>query len=78
MGEKIVVILHIYGVLAVFLLLWDHHENESELRGMKVGVDGPILTQKKHKRLHGTTIFILYNMAENVMVLLPIYGTRDI
>ena len=45
---------------------------------MKIGVDGPILTQKKHKNLYGKTISILYNMGENVMALLPIYGARDI
>ena len=49
---NIVVILHIYGALAMFLLFYDHQETESESREMEIGVAGPIFT---HKNIKGST-----------------------
>ena len=45
---------------------------------MKIGVVGPILTQEKHQRLYGTTIYIIYKMGGGITVILPIYGARAI
>ena len=38
------VIFHIYGVRTIFLLFFDHQDTESELREIKIGVPGPIVT----------------------------------
>ena len=63
MGEiNIAVVLHIDGDLAIFLLFCYHQDTESESQEMEIGVSGPIISQKKHKMLYGTTISILYKM----------------
>ena len=36
-----------YGALAIFLLLCDHQETESESQDIEICVAEPILTQKK-------------------------------
>ena len=40
--KTVVVILHIYGARAIFLLFCNHQETESESREMKIGGAGPI------------------------------------
>ena len=62
--RNIVVVLRIYGSLAIFILFFDHQDTESESREMEIGVYQPILTQKIIQRLYGTTISILYNIGE--------------
>ena len=47
MRKNIVVILPIYGALAISLLFCDHQDTEYESQDMENGVAGPILTQKK-------------------------------
>ena len=60
------VIIHIHGALAIFVLFCDHQDTESESQEIKIGVSGPISTHKKHKRLYGTMIFILKKMGEKL------------
>ena len=43
----IVVFLHVYGPLAIFLLICDHQDTESESYRMEIFVAEPIITQKK-------------------------------
>ena len=64
--KNIVVVLHIYGTLAIFLLFCDHQDTEYESREMKNGVSGPKLSRKKYQNLYGTTIHILYKMGEKL------------
>ena len=45
--DNIVVILHINGARAIFLLFFDHQDTESESREMEICVAGPFLTQRK-------------------------------
>ena len=66
------VLLHIYGALAILILFCDHQDTESESLDMEIGVAGPILTQKKYQRLYGTMISILYNINEKNAVNLHI------
>ena len=39
-------ILHIYGARAIFLLFCNHQDTESESREMEIGVAGLIFTNK--------------------------------
>ena len=48
--KNIVVIFHIYGDRAIFLLFYNNPDNESEYWEMKVDVVGPIFT---HKNMEG-------------------------
>ena len=45
MGKNTVVIIHIYGARAIYLLLYDHHENESDLSETEICITQPIFTQ---------------------------------
>ena len=47
MGENIVRLLVIYGAWSMLLSFWDNQDTESETWEMKIGVAGPVLTQKK-------------------------------
>ena len=49
MGEIIVVILHFYGAIAIFLLFCDNQDTESESREIEISVAGPIFTHKISK-----------------------------
>ena len=51
MRANIVAIFHFYGSRAIFLLICDHQDNESEAREMEIGVAGPMFTNKKRKTL---------------------------
>ena len=62
-GWKIVVVIHIHGARAIFLLFCDHQDTESESQGMETGVVGPICTYK-YQIPHGTMISIPHNMGE--------------
>ena len=64
MEREIVVVLHIYGALAIFLQFCGHQDIESESREMEIGVAGTISTEKKHQRFYGTMISILYTIGE--------------
>ena len=44
--RKIVVVLHIYGVLAISLLFCVHQDTELEYLEMEIGVSQSIFTQK--------------------------------
>ena len=59
MGGNIVVVLHIDGALDMFLVYCDHQDTKSESRYVEIGVDGPILSQKKPKSIYGTMVSIL-------------------
>ena len=41
------VILHIYGDRAIFLLIYNQQDTESEKREIEIGVFGPMFIQKK-------------------------------
>ena len=71
------VIIHIYGTRAIFLLFCNHQDTESKSRVVEIGVTGPIFTHK-YQRLYGTTVSILYKMGENIVAILHIYGARSI
>ena len=47
--QNIVVIIHIYGALAMFLLFCDHQETESKQYEMESAVDGPRFTKNNIK-----------------------------
>ena len=61
---NIVVVPHIYGDLVISRLFFDHQDAESESRDIKIGISGPILTQKQNQIIYGTMISILYKMGE--------------
>ena len=62
MGDNIVVILHIYGTIAIFLLFCDHQDTESESCEIYISIYQSISTHKKYQRLFGTSRSILYKM----------------
>ena len=45
---------------------------------MKIGVAGPIFTQKKHQNIYRKTTPILYIMGENNVAVIHIYGAKAI
>ena len=47
MGEFIVIMVHIYGARAIFLLFFDNQDTKSESQKMEIGATGPIFTYKK-------------------------------
>ena len=53
------VVLHIYGALAMFQLFCDHQDTAFESGEMEIGVAGPILTQKIPKALWDNDIHTL-------------------
>ena len=59
--QNIVVVIHIYGVRAIFLLYYNHQDTESESQGIKISIAGPIFTQK-NQRPSGTRIYILHKI----------------
>ena len=50
MEEKVIVIIHIYGAIAIFLLFFDDQDTESESWEMEIGVDVPIVTHTKSSK----------------------------
>ena len=63
--KSIVVVLYIYGALAMFLNFFNNQETESEWREMEIGVAQPISTKEKNQSIYGTRISIINNMGEN-------------
>ena len=57
------VVFHTYVDRAIFLLFLDHQDTESESWEKEMSISQLIFTQVKHKRLYGTTNYILYNMS---------------
>ena len=51
--KHIVAIIHIYGYRAIFLLLYDNLDTESQSRDIIIDVSGPILTHKNIKAYMG-------------------------
>ena len=49
---------HIYGGLAIFLIFCDHQDTASESQEMEICVGGPLLTQKISKALWYNNIHI--------------------
>ena len=47
--KTFVSILHIYGALAIFQLLFNHQDTESEAWWLENGVSGPIFTHENIK-----------------------------
>ena len=47
--KTFVVKLHIYGAIAIFLLVFNHQDTESESWEMGIGVSGSIFTHKNIK-----------------------------
>ena len=47
--QSIMVVLHIYVALPMFLLLFDHQDIESESCEMEIGAACPMLTHKNMK-----------------------------
>ena len=47
MRENIVVIIRIYGAIAIFLLICDHQDTESESCEIEMSISHPILPQGK-------------------------------
>ena len=51
--DFVLVILHFFGDLAIFLLFCNHQNTKSESRDMEIGVSGPIFT---HKNIKGSLV----------------------
>ena len=68
MGEKIVVVLQIYGARANFLLFCNHQETESDLRETEIGVSEPIFTQKNIKGSMGQQYTYSTRWEKNIVV----------
>ena len=76
--DFVLVILHFFGDLAIFLLFCNHQNTKSESRDMEIGVSGPIFT---HKNIKGSLVqWNTYNkkLEENIVAILHIYGVRSI
>ena len=43
-----------------------------------MSISKPMITYKNYQRLHGTMIYIIYNMSENIVVILHIYRASAI
>ena len=74
MGETIMVVLHIYGALAIILLFCDHPDTGYKSSKMKIGVAEPILTQKREKKPLGQRYQYSTRWGNNIMVVLPVCG----
>ena len=44
-GENVLVMLHIYGAIAIFIIFYYHQDTESESQEMEIGIAVPIITQ---------------------------------
>ena len=71
-------IIHIYGARSIILLFRNHQDTASESREIEMSIYQPIFTHKKNQSIYGTTIPILYNMGENIVVVLHICGSRAV
>ena len=67
-----ILVLHINRAKARFLLLLDHQDTESESSEIEMSISQLTFTQRKKKMLHGTIIYIIYNMGENILTILII------
>ena len=77
--EKIIlVIIHIYGALAIFILLYDNKDNESESGYLEIGVSVPISTHKNTKDSMGQKYPYSTIWEKNVVATLHIHGARAI
>ena len=54
--KKLVVVLHIHGPRAIFILFCNYHDTESESCEMKISVDKPISNHKRSKDVWGNDI----------------------
>ena len=53
MGERIVVVIRIYGDIAIFLLLFDHKDSELQSWELVIGESRSVLTQGEIKGYMG-------------------------
>ena len=68
------VILHIYGAIAIFLLFCDRQDAEYESQEMEIGIAGPIFTSKNIKCLMGQQYPYPTKWEKNIVVIIHIYG----
>ena len=68
--------IDIYGARATFIVFFYHQDTEFESQGIKIGVSGPILTQKKKQRIYATIISKINKISEKIVVIIHIYGAR--
>ena len=72
------VILHIYGARAIFLLFYDDQDTENELCKIQTSTSQLIFTHKIYQSLYGKMIFIHYIIGGNTVVNIHIHGDRAI
>ena len=63
-GRKIVIILHIYWAIAIFLLFYDDQDTLSTECEIYMTISQLIFTNKKYQRLYVTMILTIYKMGE--------------
>ena len=62
MGENVVLILHIHGAIAIFILFCYHQDTKYESFEIKINISQPILTYKnKSKDLWNNDIYTPQN-----------------
>ena len=69
-----VVILHIYGDRAIFLIFCDHQDTESGLCEMDMGVAGPTSSQKEKKGSIGQQYPYFTRWHKNIVDILHCFG----
>ena len=74
----IVVILHISGARSIFLLCCDSKTPNMSKEKLIIAYLGKYPYRKKHQRLYGKILSIIYNMEEKYAAILHIYGARAI
>ena len=74
MDKKIVVILHIYGALSIFLLFGNNKDSESESRDMEICATGKIFTGENLKGSMGQQCTHFTRWEKNIVEILHIYG----
>ena len=77
-GKKIVVILHIYGALAIFLLFCNHKDSEFESRDMEFVQLDQYLPEKYLKGSMGQQYPHFTRWEKNIVEILHIYGARAV
>ena len=71
------VILRIYGALAIFPLFCDHQDTESEAWGIEIGVDEPIFTRGNTKISMGQR-YPCHTIWGKIVAINHIHGARAI
>ena len=72
------VIIHIYGAIAIFLLFYDDQDTGSEECKIQMSKSQLIFTHLKTSKAILDIIFMLYRIGENIVEILYIYEDRDI